>query len=222
MSIARNGLAALVSAAILIPASVEFADRAVSSWVFTELHRPVVFIRLTQIIEPLPPLAGLVLALAGLAALAGWRPGYWGRVAITTCVALLVAITIKDELKYAFGRTWPETWLTPANPSWISDQAFGFSPFHGGQGWGSFPSGHMTVITAPVAVLWQALPRLRVIWLALPILVAAGLLGADYHFLSDIIAGSYLGTACGAGVAAFALRSAQASAGSSATISHGL
>jgi membrane-associated phospholipid phosphatase len=206
MSIARNGLAALISAALLIPASVEFADRAVSTWSFTELHRPPPFIWLTWIVEPLPAIAAVVLAVAGLAVLAGWRPGYWARVAIATSVALLVAISIKDELKYAFGRTWPETWLTPHNPSWISDQVFGFSPFHGGPGWGSFPSGHMTAITAPVAVLWQALPRLRVVWLALPILVAVGLLGADYHFLGDIIAGSYLGTACGLGVAAFALR----------------
>jgi len=205
MTIARNGLVALVSAAILIPLSVEFADRAISTWSFTELHRPTYFVRMTQFIEPLPPIAGLLLALAGLAALAGWRPGYWGRVAITTCIAVLVAIMIKDQLKYAFGRTWPETYLAPPNPSWISDQAFGFTPFHGGPGWGSFPSGHMTLITAPMAVLWQALPRLRVVWLALPIIVAVGLLGADYHFLGDIIAGSYLGTACGVGVAAFAL-----------------
>lgn len=206
MTIARRGLAALVSAAILIPASVEFADQAVSTWSFAELHRPKEAIWLTWIVEPLPPAAAIILALAGLAVLGGWRPGYWGRVAITTCVALLVAITIKEQLKYAFGRTWPETWLTPPNPSWISDQAFGFTFFHGGQGWGSFPSGHMTAITAPVAVLWQALPRLRVVWLALPILVAVGLIGADYHFLGDIIAGSYLGAACGVGVAGFALR----------------
>ncbi|MEI9982067.1 MAG: phosphatase PAP2 family protein [Aliidongia sp.] len=197
----RRGLIALVSAAVLIPASVEFADRAVSTWSFTTLHRPDAFIDLTLIIEPLPPIAGILLALAGLAALAGWRPGHWGRVMIATCVALLVAVTLKEQLKYAFGRTWPETWVNN-NPSWIGDGTYGFFPFHKGPGWASFPSGHMTVITAPIGVLWGALPRLRIVWLALPIVVAVGLIGADYHFLGDIIAGSYLGTASGIGIAA--------------------
>ena len=33
-------------------------------------------------------------------------------------------------------------------------------PFHGGQGWASFPSGHTTLATAPMAVL---MIRLRVV-----------------------------------------------------------
>jgi membrane-associated phospholipid phosphatase len=197
----RRGFAVLLSAALLIPASVEFLDRAVSSWSFAVLHRPEALVDLTYIVEPLPPAAAILLALAGLAALAGWRPGPWARVMIACCLAVLVAITLKEQLKLAFGRTWPETWVNH-NPSWIGDGTYGFTPFHGGPGWASFPSGHMTVITAPVGVLWGALPRLRLLWLALPLLVAIGLLGADYHFLGDVIAGSYLGTACGIGMAA--------------------
>jgi hypothetical protein len=31
-------------------------------------------------------------------------------------------------------------------------------------------------------------------------LVAVGLWGSDYHFIGDIIAGAYLGVACGVGM----------------------
>jgi membrane-associated phospholipid phosphatase len=194
-----RGLALLFSALLMIPVSIEFLDRALASWSFSVLHRPDLAVQLTHIVDPVPPLAGAVLALAGLAALAGWRPGRWGRTAIAASAAVLVAIVIKDELKYAFGRTWPETFVAD-NPSWIGNGTFGFTPFHGGPGWASFPSGHTTIITAPAAALWNAAPRLWPLWIILPLLVALGLLGADYHFLGDIIAGAYLGTACGVGM----------------------
>ena len=60
----------------------------------------------------------------------------------------------------------------------------------------------MTMITAPFAVLWQRARRWRWLW-AVPVLaVAIGLFGADYHFVSDILAGFYLGAACAAGAMA--------------------
>ncbi len=50
--------------------------------------------------------------------------------------------------------------------------AYGFFPFHGRTGWSSFPSGHMTAITAPVSVLWARLPRWRPV-LAIPVMLVA-------------------------------------------------
>ncbi len=112
-----------------------------------------------------------------------------------------MSYAIKEQLKFDFGRLWPETWVD-GNPSWIKDAAYGFFPFHGRTGWSSFPSGHMTAITAPVSVLWARLPRWRPV-LAIPvILVAVGLYGADFHFIGDMVAGCCLGAACGIGVLA--------------------
>jgi membrane-associated phospholipid phosphatase len=82
------------------------------------------------------------------------------------------------------------------NPSWIRNHAFGFRPFHGGPGYASFPSGHTTRITAPFAVLWQHLPRFRLLWALPTLLVMIGLLAADFHWLSDCLAGIWLGAAC--------------------------
>jgi membrane-associated phospholipid phosphatase len=51
-----------------------------------------------------------------------------------------------------------------------------------------------------MAVLWHTLPRWRWLWATMVGLVAIGLLGADYHWLSDTIAGAYLGGAVGFGI----------------------
>jgi membrane-associated phospholipid phosphatase len=198
-------LLALVGAAALVPLSILFLDRPIASWSHDHLHGIVEFHWLTWIVDPLVPAAIAILAAAGLAALFGWRPGRWSRLAIACCIAALVAVTIKESLKYGFGRTWPETW-TNGNPSWIGNGTYGFWPFHGGQGWASFPSGHMTLISAPIAVLWLELKRLRIVWAGLVALVAIGLFGSDYHFLGDMIAGTYLGAACGVSVAALMIR----------------
>lgn len=193
---------AVLSCPLLLALSVSFVDRPAALLSHADLARwRAAFVALTHIVDPVPPLAIVGLAASGLAALLGWRPGPAGRTLLACCIATLVAIALKDELKYAFGRLWPETWVDD-NPSLIRDGAYGFFPFHGGRGWFSFPSGHTTVVTAPVAALWRRLPRWRPI-LALPVvLVVVGLFGADYHFVGDMVAGLYLGAACGFGVSA--------------------
>ena len=198
---ARPFLIGAVSCAVLVLLAIGFVDRPLSTWSHAEFHGQQAFIWLTWIVDPIPPLAVLGLIGAGIAAVAGWRPGPRGRILLATCLATIAALVIKDELKILFGRTWPETW-TNNNPSWIKDGVFGFEPFHGGAGWFSFPSGHTTLVTAPMMVLFLCLPRLRMVWLALIALVVIGLLGADYHWLSDTIAGCYLGTAVAVGMVA--------------------
>jgi membrane-associated phospholipid phosphatase len=117
-------------------------------------------------------------------------------VVVRASLSFVVAVAIKDQLKYLFGRTWPETWVNN-NPSYIKDGVFGFFPLHGGPGWASFPSGHMTAITSVLAVLWVRWPGFRWLYALLWLDVVVGLLGADYHWLSDIVAGSFLGAAVG-------------------------
>src|SRR5579862_8652544 len=79
-------------------------------------------------------------------------------------LSLVVAETIKEQLKYVFGRSWPETW-TNNNPSLIHDNVYGFNFFHSGQAYSSFPSGHTNAICAVMAVLWFAYPRYRPLYI---------------------------------------------------------
>jgi len=198
---ARPFLLGAISCALLVLLAIGFVDRPLSTWTHAEFHGEQGFIWLTWLVDPIPPLAVAGLIGAGIAAVAGWHPGAKGRILLAACLATVAALVIKDQLKILFGRTWPETW-TNNNPSWIKDGVFGFEPFHGSAGWFSFPSGHTTLITAPMMVLFFCLPRLRMVWVALILLVVIGLLGADYHWLSDTIAGFYLGTATAVGMIA--------------------
>lgn len=195
-------LAILLSCPVLVGFCVAFVDRPAASLAHADFAaRRSLFDALTHIVDPIPPLAGLGLAAAALAALFGWRPGPRVRVFLACCLAVVLAIVLKDQLKYAFGRLWPETWVD-GNPSFIRDGAYGFFPFHGGRGWASFPSGHTTLVAAPASVLWRRLRGWRPL-VALPVaLVVVGLFGADYHFAGDMVAGLYLGAACGAGALA--------------------
>ena len=88
------------------------------------------------------------------------------------------------------------TWVLN-NPSFIRDGVYGFNPFHGGPGFASFPSGHTTVTCAVMSVLWMCYPRFRPLYAMCVVAVAIGLIGADYHFLSDCIAGAFLGVSTG-------------------------
>lgn len=203
----RTALLTALSGVVLVPLIILLVDRPVSSWAAATTHGVGLFVHLTRISEVLLVGSTIVLAAAGLACLLGWQAGRAGRVVVVACLAAMVSWAIKEQLKYAFGRTWPETW-TNHNPSWINDGVFGFFPFHGGAGWSSFPSGHTTTISAAMMVLACAWPRLSPVW-ALPVLlVAVGLIGADYHFLSDVVAGAYLGAACGAAMSGLALKTA--------------
>lgn len=112
---------------------------------------------------------------------------------LTACNAVVISIFLKDILKFMFGRYWPDTFVCN-NPSLIMNHAYGFNWFTDGSAWRSFPSGHTTFIFAFAASMWLLFPKLRWLWILLPIMVMTGLAGLYYHFVSDIIAGAALGT----------------------------
>ena len=100
--------------------------------------------------------------------------------------SLPAAYIFKTFFKFMFGRTNPRTWLIKREP-------LGFHWFNETLG-GSFPSGHMTVFTAFGVAVMIYFPQYRWLVIILLILLGIALIGTDYHFLSDVIAGTYLGT----------------------------
>jgi len=188
-------LAASVGAAAVL--AIFFVDRPLAAFSYARFHQTrAPFVALTHLVDILEIAAvgGLVWG-AGMTA-AGRRLGPNGLVVLRASLALFLAEGVNQLAKFTFGRTWPETW-TCGNPSFIRDGAFGFAPFHGGAGWGAFPSGHETVVCAVAGCLWVTAPRLRPLCAAAAVLVGVGLLGADYHWLSDVLAGGLLGWAIG-------------------------
>jgi len=92
----------------------------------------------------------------------------------------------KTILKIVFGRTSTREWL-------IAPQPHDFHWFQGGGSYSGFPSGHMAVFTAILAVIWRLLPRYRGGCMAFLLLMGLALIMTNYHFVSDVIAGTYLG-----------------------------
>jgi membrane-associated phospholipid phosphatase len=215
---------AAVSCAFLVLISVRLIDRPVATWVHEHLGDPrFAWLRLYRDGHLLPvgpfsfmagpaeaigPLALLVLVLLALAATAGWRLNARAHTVLALCLSVVVTLELTHDIKILFGRTWPESWLGD-NPSWIRDGVFEFSLLHGGQGWNSFPSGHTSVITTAATLLWLIWPELRILWAAIVAMVVTGLVGGNYHFVSDIIGGLYLGVAIGLGSAGIMLSTSE-------------
>lgn len=117
----------------------------------------------------------------------------WQKVLLVACISLIVADDFRISLGDVFGRYWPETWEHD-NRSLIGTGAYGFHPFQRGDDVGSFPSGHACRILGFAGVWMIAMPGSRIIALVLSIPMLLGLVAMNYHFVSDVIAGSVLGT----------------------------
>jgi membrane-associated phospholipid phosphatase len=107
---------------------------------------------------------------------------------LAASVATLAATAAKDELKWLIGRPWPDTWL--------HEGIYSFHPLATSTLYGGFPSGHTSYIAAPLCVLWAKMPRYRWLWGGLIGLVMVGLVGADYHFVADVLGGLLTGMLC--------------------------
>ncbi|MCB8873769.1 phosphatase PAP2 family protein [Acidisoma silvae] len=188
----RGGLGLSLTLLCLILVCILVIDRPLALLMHRLFHHSPWFLGLAAIGQIPLSFAAPGLVVAAIAGWWGWRPRGRGWTWIAVALAVTIAITLKDLLKQAFGRTWPETW-THHNPSLIHDGVYGFWPFHGGEGWSSFPSGHTTAIAAVAGVLWWRLPHLRWLWALLVGLTAFGLVAGTVHFLGDVLAGGLLG-----------------------------
>ena len=107
--------------------------------------------------------------------------------------SLLLMRYANDELKYVFARTYPK-W---GSPSFLHDGAYRFDFLRHGHDYLSFPSGHTAAVCALLAVLWVFYPRFKALYALTAIGVAVVLVATNYHFLSDVIAGGFVGASGG-------------------------
>ena len=139
----------------------------------------------------------VILGIVGVAAWCLGRPRNQLQTLLLAIAANLVATAgIKNVLKWTFGRTWPETWISN-NPSLIADGVYGFHPFHFGKAYQSFPSGHAAATFAVISILWLSRPQWRWPCAAVGGLVCLALIGLNFHFVGDVIAGAVLGSVTG-------------------------
>jgi len=132
----------------------------------------------------------------------------WEKTLLVACLSLMVANEFRTSIGDICGRYWPDTWFNVSsigpgrnNPSLIGDGTYGFHPFYLGSiggDIGSFPSGHSARIVGFAAVWWIAIPRSRALCVVVSVPMLLSLVAMNYHFVSDVIAGSLLGGIVGA------------------------
>lgn len=190
---------ALISGGILVVVCYFFVDRQVAR--FVHAHRYQYYPDALLFWPPLLSDWFTYLVAVGMVAVVAWRlwrPGGSLQTLLLAIAANVVAtVAIKTVLKWAFGRSWPETWAE-SNPSLIADNVYGFHPFHVGKAYQSFPSGHAAAIFAAISILWLSRPQWRWQCAIAGALVCAALVGLNFHFVGDVIAGAMLGSATGA------------------------
>ncbi len=132
--------------------------------------------------------AAVVLALAILRIRRGHLSPFRETVALA-CLASICAYAINDgTLKFFFG---------VPNPAAVMDGARHAIHLLGGSSNTSFPSGHMVLAGAFAAVFMRMYRRSILPFSALLLLAALLLIGGEWHFVSDVIAGTFLGITAG-------------------------
>lgn len=191
-------LAAFITTAVLVVVSYLWLDRPLAFFVHAHFGHghPGVLAILARIPDPLIPAAVVLLIFEAFRILRRLPQTLHHRIACVCGLSILVAETIKDQLKFVFGRSWP-TSGGHHRPSLISDGTYGFHWLQGGSAYQSFPSGHMGAACALLSVLWVFYPRGRPLWAAGALAVAAALIAGNYHFLGDVMAGAFVGTTVG-------------------------
>jgi membrane-associated phospholipid phosphatase len=132
----------------------------------------------------------LVVAILAIVRLAKGSLPIFAKALFVACCASLSAFVTNDYLlKFVFGRLNPAEFFR-SEPG---------SVFHFFQGsyQSSFPSGHMVMATAFAMTLIRLEPRTRPFLLILLCIGAGSLLVGDWHFLADIIAGTFVGGTAG-------------------------
>jgi membrane-associated phospholipid phosphatase len=143
-----------------------------------------------------PVVATLMFVAFGVLAITRKKFSKW-EISILLCgVSVLTADVMKNGLKYFFGRFWPDS-SDPNTLSLIHDNVYGFNFLHNGLIYGSFPSGHAAAVASACSVLWRLFPRLSPIWAICITAADLILVLLNLHFVSDVIAGTFLGLSTG-------------------------
>jgi membrane-associated phospholipid phosphatase len=105
------------------------------------------------------------------------------------CLGVVTAFFIKNQLQLLFGRISPR-YGSYEELNFVRKKAL--YGFHFMQ-MGSFPSGHMVIFTCLFLLFSFYYPKVRKLCYVLLSILAFLLVYDNYHFLSDVVAGTYLG-----------------------------
>lgn len=185
----RQGRAWILTTIIVIAfcmASYWFFDRPLALYLRTigpGLHDVFVMVNRLGVSTPY-----LVLSAAAFLVLRYvWRRQRGALIALFLFLALVLSGIIDVALKAVLGRARPKLLF--------NDHIYGFKFLQTQADWVSFPSGHATTVAALGLALILVWPRTRLVVGLLALAVILGRVIVDAHFLSDAVAGAFLGIA---------------------------
>ena len=188
--ILKNPVGLLLLAALLTVLSYFYLDADLSLFIHRQIRRSVLW---TRVASGVPDLLLHLVVVVTVLSWTGYflrkRRGVHDRHArfLRACGTVVpMAFVAKYVLQYVFGRPQPHLWVFHH----VSPR---FQWLRGDAGYGCFPSGHMTVITALMLTLSNFYPHYRRVFLVLLFMLALALVATNYHYLSDVIAGAGLG-----------------------------
>jgi type VI secretion system FHA domain protein len=182
-------LAFSLCAAFVISADL-WVDRPVAIYLHRHFIAPGVIETFENCVLGLMPLGAVMMLICGALALSGKSLPRWAEAGTLSAFSLFWALpSTFFLLKPAFGRY--DTTQFFSEPS-----LYGFAPFHGTVQSG-FPSEHATIVAAVFSVFWIFFPRFRPLSSAAIGLVIGGLILLSWHFVSDVVAGLFVGTTSG-------------------------
>jgi membrane-associated phospholipid phosphatase len=180
---------AATATAIAVAVSVAFLDRPIAWFSYDAVGHLLIVREFAGTPSLFGPLEIFVFLMFLVRRIALYPLGYADAVLALCEVSLLATTLILSPMKVLFGRTWP----LHGHPSFLIDGAYGFHFFTAGPQFRAFPSGHMASVCALAGVLWATYPRLRSFYAGGAAAMAAALVAGDFHFLSDVLAGGFLG-----------------------------
>ncbi len=107
---------------------------------------------------------------------------YWGLFLFST---VAISGLTADLIKFIAGRARPMLYF--------SEQLYGFAFFQTEKVWTSFPSGHSATAMSVAMLLATLYPRWKFVSLFTGFMIAFSRIFLAQHYISDVIAGSFLG-----------------------------
>ena len=191
MRLVQWWLAALLTTGLLCLFSIEYLDMPIARLLFRggAAHKLSILGALLSSSALVGLISIVILPLILIRLVRGTLSKFGETVIVAGCAAIGTFAVNDNVLKWIFGREEVATYLTnPTGPI-----------FHmlSGDISSSFPSGHAVMITAGLSACARVYPRLQLFVLALLAIMSGMLLLGHWHFLSDIIAGLFVGGSAG-------------------------
>ena len=189
----RFWLAALALCAAAITACVAYVDRPVADLLEAHFRHHHLWVWLDRALRPLAlvVVAALFFLLGcGIWVVPGRPLRRWTETPLLCSWSAIWAVAAEVIFKRIFGRAWPD-------PTYVHNHLYGFHLLHGSTHWDSFPSGTAAVSFAIATVLWIVSPRWRILGLLFAAVLSVSVVVGNYHWVSDVIAGAFLGVTIG-------------------------